>query len=79
LKSWLIVPRFETLKVTDPFGTVFFESVNLNSLGLPAVTETAVADELASATATAPNDTRTARTARTTDFEIGLMSGLPSA
>jgi len=37
--------------VTDPFGTVFFESANLNSLGFPAVTETAVADEPASATA----------------------------
>ena len=38
LKSWLTVPRFVTLNVTVPLGTVFFESVNLNSLGFPAVT-----------------------------------------
>jgi len=71
LKLWLTVPRFTTLKVTDPFGTVFFESVNLNSLGFPAVTETAVAEEPASATEPRTSE---ARTARASGFEIGLMA-----
>ena len=44
LKSWLIVPLFVTLNVVTPLAIVFFESVNLNSLGLPAVTVTVVAD-----------------------------------
>jgi XRE family transcriptional regulator, regulator of sulfur utilization len=43
LKSWLIVPLFVTLNVVRPLATVRFESVNLNSLGLPAVTATVVA------------------------------------
>ena len=74
LKSWLTVPRFTTLKVTVPLGTIFFESVNLNSLGLPAVTETAVAEALASAVA---DTTSATSTARTTDFEIGLIAAPP--
>ena len=75
LKSWLRVPRLTTLNVTEPLGTVFFESVNLNSLGLPAVTETVVADELANAdTATTSDTTATS----TMDFAVRLISGCPS-
>ena len=44
LKSWAILPLFVTLNVVTPLAIVFFESVNLNSLGLPAVTVTVVAD-----------------------------------
>jgi hypothetical protein len=43
LKSCLIMPLFVTLKVVMPFATVLFDSVNLNSVGLPAVTATVVA------------------------------------
>ena len=44
LKSWLILPLFVTLNVVTPLTIVFFESVKLNSPGLPAVTVTVVAD-----------------------------------
>ena len=36
LKSWLSAPLFVTLNVVTPLPIVFFESVNLNSLGLAA-------------------------------------------
>jgi hypothetical protein len=42
-KSCGMVPLFVYLKVTVPCGTVFVESTNLNSDGLPAVTVTVVA------------------------------------
>jgi hypothetical protein len=45
LKSCLTVPLFVTLKVTAPLGTVFFESVNLNSDGFAAVTVTVLAED----------------------------------
>ena len=45
LKSWGSLPLFVTVNVTAPFATDFFESVNLNSVGLPAVTVTPVACE----------------------------------
>jgi hypothetical protein len=44
LKSCRSEPLFATANVTVPRGTVFFESANLSSLGLPAVTATVVAD-----------------------------------
>ena len=43
VKSCGIAPPFVTLKVTGPALTDLVESVNLNSLGLPAVTVTVVA------------------------------------
>src|SRR4051794_20645531 len=43
LKSCGRLPLFVTLKVTAPAGTDDFDSLNLNSLGEPAVTVTVVA------------------------------------
>src|SRR6185437_5638544 len=43
VKSCGMAPPFVTLKVTGPALTDLVESVNLNSLGLPAVTVTVVA------------------------------------
>ena len=43
LKSWLSAPLFVTLNVVMPLPIVFFETVILNSLGLPSVTVTVVA------------------------------------
>ena len=43
LKSWLSLPLFVTLNVVKPLAIVFFESVILNSLGLPSVTVSVVA------------------------------------
>jgi uncharacterized protein len=45
LKSCSSAPLFVTLKVTTPFVADFFDSVNLSSDGLPAVTLTTVAFE----------------------------------
>ena len=42
LKSWLSAPLFVTLNVVMPLPNVFFETVILNSLGLPSVTLTVV-------------------------------------
>ena len=42
LKSWLSAPLFVTLNVVTPLPIVFFETVILNSLGLPSVTVTVV-------------------------------------
>jgi hypothetical protein len=65
LKSWAIVPLFVTLKTTGtPFFTIFLESVNLNSLGLPAVTVTfcGVAAQAETATTTAATAAASAAT-----------------
>src|SRR3954453_16909969 len=43
LKSCGILPLLETVNVTEPAFTLFFDSVNLYSLGLPADTLTDVA------------------------------------
>ena len=53
LKSCSRAPLFVTLKVTTPFADDFFDSVNLSSDGLPAVTFTTVAFEAPAATGSA--------------------------
>src|SRR6476619_1317732 len=50
LKSCSRAPLFVTLNVTTPFADAFFDSVNLSSDGLPAVTFTTVACEAPAAT-----------------------------
>jgi len=60
-----------TLKVVMPFATVLFDSVNLNSVGLPAVTATVVASvELRppKAETAAASDTRAIRTTSADPF-----------
>ncbi len=80
-----ILPLFVTLNVVTPLTIDFFDSVNLNSLGLPAVTVTVVADaafEPPNAETAATSAASATRTTSTDPFRYFLkkpssLSGTP--